>query len=437
MAFNFLIGDGLRDAAASIHPPLNAVVTCRTNPGSARIGAAGAQRHGWRQSWHNEVSRQTEMAKIRVAQVGCGNRGNVHIEGWLGQPERFEVVALCELDAARMRSTVDELGLDVAQYADADRMLARDPSRPVLFRHSARHTVGDGGAGSEARGERSGVRETDGPVVGRGAAHRRSLRGAGIKATVCQQHIYTSSFQQLKRDRAGRRRHRAADGDSRVHHRQPVRPRHPLHPLPIARSGPAALRSRSGWWATSTAAPAELQDSHPSPDLCLVRLELAGGVYGLGEYGGVAPRYDSGGRLAGESAHRARHRRYGVGRELRHLGNTEPRHRRRAGVRGESRLLQRESGRRLGLESPRIQQGYAGQIADWLQGSLPDHPCNVEHAYTGFEVLAAACYSSMEQVRVDLPEELADPAALTRDGADVFQRLHTDLPTTPLLRPLS
>ena len=71
------------------------------------------------------------MAKIRVAQVGCGNRGNVHIEGWLGQPERFEVVALCELDAARMRSAVDELGLDVAQYADADRMLAE--TRPDLF----------------------------------------------------------------------------------------------------------------------------------------------------------------------------------------------------------------------------------------------------------------------------------------------------------------
>ena len=66
---------------------------------------------------------------------------------------------------------------------------------------------------------------------------------------------------------------------------------------------------------------------------------------------------------------------------------------------------------------------------------LADHPCNVEHAYTGFEVLAAACWSSLEQVRVDLP--LADPCALTRNGVDVFERLHNELPETPLLRPLN
>ena len=50
-------------------------------------------------------------------------------------------------------------------------------------------------------------------------------------------------------------------------------------------------------------------------------------------------------------------------------------------------------------------------------------------------MLAAACWSGLEQVRVDLP--LADPSALTRDGVDVFERLHTELPETPLRRSLN
>ena len=61
------------------------------------------------------------MAKIRVAQVGCGNRGGKHLQGWLAQPDRFEIVALCELDAARMgarnaeatQETLARLGLTV------------------------------------------------------------------------------------------------------------------------------------------------------------------------------------------------------------------------------------------------------------------------------------------------------------------------------------
>jgi predicted dehydrogenase len=370
------------------------------------------------------------MAKIRVAQVGCGNRGNVHLEGWLGQPERFEVVALCELDAARMRSTVDELGLDVAQYADADRMLAE--TRPDLFCFVTQPGIRLAMVELAAK---HGVRGLafEKPMALSLAEARRIVelcRGAGIKATVCQQHIYTSSFQQLKRVLDAGDIGRPTEIHVSTTGNLFDRGTHYTHYLLWA-GGFAQPR----WVVGHVHGRTQLQDAHPSPDLCLVRLELAGGVYGLGEYGGVAPRYDSGdawqvnrltvrgteGTVWAENS--------GIWGTLSRATGGEPVYEANPGYSKEN------PGAGWNWESPRIQQGYAGQIADWLQGSLPDHPCNVEHAYTGFEVLAAACYSSMEQVRVDLP--LADPAALTRDGADVFQRLHTDLPTTPLLRPLS
>ena len=77
-------------------------------------------------------------------------------------------------------------------------------------------------------------------------------------------------------------------------------------------------------------------------------------------------------------------------------------------------------------EANKIQNAYAKSISDWLNGVIVDHPCSIEHAYTGFEVLAAACYSSLENIRVDLP--LSDPDALTTKGKDIFIRLREELP---------
>ena len=370
------------------------------------------------------------MAKIRVAQVGCGSRGNVHVAGWLAQPERFDLVALCELDAARMGATVEQFGLDVAQYADADRMLAETKAdlfcfvtppgvRVALVELAAAHRVA--GLAFEK------------PMALSLAEARRIVelcRGAGIKATVCQQHVYTSSFQQLKRVLDGGDIGRPTEIHVSTTGNLFDRGTHYTHYLLWA-AGFAQPR----WVVGHVHGRTQLRTSHPSPDLCLVRLELAGGVYALGEYGGVAPRYDSGdawqvNRLTVRGTEGT------VWAENSGIWGTLGRATKGERVGGANPdYTPEDPGAGWSWESPRIQRGYAGQIADWLEGSLADHPCNVEHAYTGFEVLAAACYSSLEQVRVDLP--LADPTALTRDGVDVFERLAAELPETPLLRPLN
>ena len=369
------------------------------------------------------------MGKIRVAQVGCGGRGKVHLEGWLAQAERFDLVALCELDAARMGSVVEEFGLDVAQYADADRMLAE--TEPDLFcfvtRPDVRVAMVELAAAHRVRGL-----AFEKPMALSLAEARRIVdlcRGAGIKATVCQQHIYTSSFQQLKRVLDAGEIGRPTEIHATTSGNLSDRGTHYTHYLLWAGGF-----AQPQWVVGHVHGRTQLQDIHPSPDLCLVRLELAGGVYGLGEYGGLAPRYDSGdawqvNRLTVRGTEGT------VWAENTGIWGTLSRATRGEQVHGANPGYSKENpGAGWNWESPRIQQGYAGQIADWLEGSLADHPCNVEHAYTGFEVLAAACWSGLEQVRVDLP--LADPSALTRDGVDVFERLHTELPETPLLRPL-
>ena len=61
----------------------------------------------------------------RVAILGAGI-GREHLRGYLALPERFEVAALCDLDAARARAVLDEEAADmgIAVASDADALIA-------------------------------------------------------------------------------------------------------------------------------------------------------------------------------------------------------------------------------------------------------------------------------------------------------------------------
>jgi hypothetical protein len=67
-------------------------------------------------------------------------------------------------------------------------------------------------------------------------------------------------------------------------------------------------------------------------------------------------------------------------------------------------------------------------LADWLDDeadcSSPTkvHPCNVNSAYHGYEILEGMCLSALDNVRVDLP--LRNPEA----SADVLERMRSELP---------
>ena len=70
------------------------------------------------------------MNRYRVAHVGMGSRGRTHVEGFLSNADRFDLVALCDLDEERLRRGVADYNISAA-YTDADEMLAE--TKPEVF----------------------------------------------------------------------------------------------------------------------------------------------------------------------------------------------------------------------------------------------------------------------------------------------------------------
>ena len=64
------------------------------------------------------------MKKYTVAVMGLGVRGRIHVHGLLGNPERFSLVGLCDIDQKAIDKVVQEIHLeDVPQFLDAEEML--------------------------------------------------------------------------------------------------------------------------------------------------------------------------------------------------------------------------------------------------------------------------------------------------------------------------
>ena len=70
------------------------------------------------------------MRQYTVAQVGLGNRGRIHADAFHRNADRFQQVALCDLDTARLAEGAAQYGVE-ATYTDAERMLAE--TRPDVF----------------------------------------------------------------------------------------------------------------------------------------------------------------------------------------------------------------------------------------------------------------------------------------------------------------
>ena len=62
-----------------------------------------------------------------------------------------------------------------------------------------------------------------------------------------------------------------------------------------------------------------------------------------------------------------------------------------------------------------IQTPYYPQFAQWLEDDSKLHPCNIDTAYHGYEILEGMCISALNNVRIDLPiRDLSYPPVLER-----------------------
>ena len=70
------------------------------------------------------------MKKYTAVVVGCGGRGRHHIRGFLANPDKFDLVAICDVDAARFRSASEEFNISKT-YTNAEDMLSTE--KPDVF----------------------------------------------------------------------------------------------------------------------------------------------------------------------------------------------------------------------------------------------------------------------------------------------------------------
>lgn len=352
------------------------------------------------------------MSKYTVAQVGCGNRGKVHIDGWLAKADRFELVALCEVDEAKMRQAVEERGIAPALYSDAERMLAE--TKPEVFCFVTQPDVRlSMVALAVAHGVRGIALEKPMATSLKEAwAMTRLCRQHGIKAVVSHQQKYLTSLQKVKELVDAGEIGDPLRVDATCQGWLSQLGTHFVDYILWANGG-----HRAKWVVGHVHGKELLADSHPSPNYCMGHVEFENGVRSFFEFGRLSdshmPRekFWLDNRLAIYGTH-------GYA-----WGDTDGRW--EAFTRSSNGEVLGEVGEGWGVqERTRLQPPYLRDLADWLDDDQKLHPCNLELAYHGYEILTGMCLSALDCVRVDLP---LDPESC----GDVFERMRCELRECP------
>ena len=357
------------------------------------------------------------MKKYRVAQVGVGGRGGVHIGGWLASPDRFDLVALCDLDAERLKTRSEQFGVS-RTYTDADKMLAE--VKPDIFCFSTPPSV------RLQLVELAAKHKVKGLVFEKPMA--RSLEEAlkitqlcrdnNIKGAVSHQQKYLSSLQRVKD---------FADAGELGE----VTFIHSTTQWGFSQIGTHftdyALWANNGSrakWVVGNCHGKELLDpnhdpNHPAPDYVMANFECENGVRILVESGKTAPCH-----MPDTDATYLDSRLTVYGTHGYAWGDTDT---------GWAAFTKSSKGEMLSgkpsswiqEEGTVIQIPFARDLADWLDDDSKVHPCNIEISYHGYEILTGACLSCLDRTRIDLP--IADPSAV----GDLFERLRRELPDVP------
>lgn len=328
------------------------------------------------------------MAKYTVAQVGCGYRGHRHIEGFLRNPGRFDLVAICDLDAERLKAAADEHGIE-ATFTDADAMLAE--TKPDVFCFVTPPAIR---LPLVELGIRHGVKAIafEKPMA-TALAEARQIRDlcdeAGVKFIVSHQQKYGEQWQKAKamadRGQIGevdciRASSRACLAQLGTH----------LVDYVLWFNG----GRRAAWVIGHTHGAEKLADSHPSPDYVAGQIAFENGVRAWVEFGYLSPQRLSDPQFWTDN---------------------------RITLHGLHGYAWAETDGRCGAvgccasgeveqypqwpeqERDLLQAPYLRDLADWLDDESKLHPCNGAISYHGYEIMEALCLSALDHRRVDLP----------------------------------
>jgi predicted dehydrogenase len=352
------------------------------------------------------------MTKYRVAQVGCGLRGEVHLDSWLNNPEHFTVEAVCDLDLEKARRVTGARNLAVKIHSDADAMLAE--TKPDVFCFSTlpnlrlsmvelavKHRV------------RALVFEKPMATSLKEAARITELcKQAGIKAVVSHQQKYLTSFEKLKSvvDAGGVGKVLRIDAECQAWLAQLGT--HYIDYILWANGG-----SRAKWVVGHVHGREILADNHPSPNNTIGQIGFENGVRSFVQFGRLSPPpmskdlFWTDNRMTGHGTHG-----YIWCDTDGRWGTFNP------STHGE--VITAEGETWLAQQGTRLQKLFARDLAAWLDDEARIHPCNIDISYHGYEIMEALCISALEHRRVDLPLDRGD-------RYDMFERMRRELPDCP------
>lgn len=342
------------------------------------------------------------MTTYSVLVVGMGKRGMHHAANFNANP-RFRVAGLCDIDPARLEAAAAKLG-NPQTGSDAG-ALGREV-RPDVFcfctlpglRIPMIRAAIDAGAKLIA---------FEKPVALTSAElfeMRRLIQSAGAKAVVSHQHRYGVHYRKVKEIIA-------SGALGRVHTVYGTATGWMTHML-------SHLIDYTRWyndnapatWAMAQAAGRiKLADNHPSPDYIAGFVQFANGVRGIYECGAGAPDQPEVAKWWGKCRMGAQGTE-GFAEVLTNGGW-------RAVTRGGG-FQSGEGAMNYELDMP----PYIQDMAVWLDDDRQPHPCNLEQACQGAEIMFALQRSAAEGGQIDLP--------LTA-GADEQSMLKAKVPDRP------
>jgi predicted dehydrogenase len=318
----------------------------------------------------------------RVVVVGMGKRGMHHAVAFHANP-RFELVGVCDIDAARLAAAAAKLG---SPRADTDAAALARAVRPDVFCFctlpSVRLPLIRTGIENGAR-----LIAFEKPVAmssREAMAIAKALDVAKVRAVVSHQHRYGAHYRKVKEIVAG-----GALG--RVHTVYGTATGWMMHMLSHLVD---YLRWFNGeaeaqWVMGQAAGRGKLADAHASPDYLAGFIQFANGVRGIVETGAGAPdvpEVDYWWRKCRIGA-------MGTDGFAEVLTGGGWRAVTKTGVMSGDGCMNYE------LDMP----PYIQEIADWLDDPKRLHSCRFEGAYRGFEIMMALCRSAVDGGQVALP----------------------------------
>ena len=349
------------------------------------------------------------MEKHRVVQVGCGYRGKVHLKGWLHNPDRFKLAAVCDLDREKAGAVISELGIECPIYTDADLMLSETDADLFCFstQPDVRLPLVELAAAHRVKG--LVFEKPMATSLQEALAITRLCRANGIKAAVSHQQKYLTSFSKLKSilDRGEIGETVRIEASCQAWLAQLGT--HFVDYVLWANGGAKAC-----WVVGHVHGKGLLADSHPSPDYTMGQIGFDNGVRAFVEFGKL-------------SASRMPEDKFWLDNRLTVYGthgyvwaDTDGRWGAFSKRNGGEVITGQGEG--WGYQERNLLQPlFARDMADWLDNDAKVHPCNIDITYHGYEIMEALGRSALDNTRVDLPLD-------TTRCEDLFERMRRELP---------